>query len=186
MRPTYVPVIACVLLFQFLMPELHVACAEEPTAQKEIETAIGQFFSSMSKRDVKALQAVLYAPRFVGIEAAGQQAQAHVIHTDKPEELLPPEGNDDWDNVRISDVKVQTSTTHPSVAVASFTLEFPLDAKTVARYKKMLEANPAELGEAKKKAFSKIVDDGALKTTMFAMFGRQLRKWKIVCITLPK
>ena len=196
MRPKHVAVIACALLVVPCQIPNHVACAqgrtaekqtaEKQTAEKEIEAAIERFFSLMPERDVEGLQAVLYRPHFLGIEASGQQAQAHLIHTEEPDEILPPEGNDDWDNVRISDVKVRISPTHGSVAMASFTLEAPLDARTIAAYKEMLKSDAAQLTEAQKKALSKVVDDGAFKSSMFAMLGRQAGAWRIVCITLPK
>jgi len=187
MRSTLVPWIGCALLFVPLsMPGLHVACAQERTADKEIAGAIGQFFASLSKRDVHRLQAVLYAPEFVGIEAGGQKAQAHVIQTDKPEEVLPPEANDDWDHVIVSDVKVRRSATHASVAMASFTVGLPLEAEVVASYREMLEDRSLQLREAQREALRTMIDEGAANAEMFAMFARQDGTWRIVCISLPK
>jgi len=123
----------------------------------------------------------------MGVEAAGSGARLEVIETDKPEKVLPPPGNEDWRDVKVSDVKAEMSATHPSVAIASFTLVFPLGEKQIAGYRAALKDDLAKrLGDQQRKAIKKMIDDRAVHNAMFAMLARQKGQWKIVCLSLPK
>ena len=186
MRPPRILLIACALLVvQCHSTALNAARAQESAAAKDIESTIRQYFTSMSKRDVEGLRAVLDT-RFVAIEAGNPNAKVHVSDTAKAKEMLPPQGNDDWDNVRLSDVKAKTSTTHPSVAIASFTLSFPLDAKTITQYEALLKSNQPKLDDAQRKILTQLIKDRAIDNSMFAMLAQQRGKWKIICMSFPK
>ncbi len=183
--PRISPTVGVILLVQCHMSAAEPAPAQEAKTSQAIERTIGQFFTSISKRDVKGVQAVLDTHLTV-IEAAGNKARLHLIAPDTPEELLPPEGNDDFANISIVDVKAETSKTHPSVAMASFTLVRPLDAKTTAIYERVLKAPPKDLSEAQIEAISQIAKDRAYRDHMFAMLVCQRGTWKIACMTVPK
>jgi hypothetical protein len=166
---------------------LNVGRAQEADATKEIKKTIRDYFAAMSARDVQGLRAVL-DKRFVAVEAADKNAEVHFVDTGNAKELLPPEGNDDWDKdkIRLSSVKAEVSATHPSVAMASFTLTFPLDDQRVAGLEAALKQLPADFDESQRKAAARIIADRAVTNAMFAMLARQHGKWKIVCMSLPK
>ena len=86
----------------------------------------------------------------------------------------------------ICDVNSKTSATHASVAIAWFTLSFTLNKKTISQYEALLKGNQPKLNEAQRKAVTKLVKDGAVANSMFAMLAQQRGKWKIICMTFPK
>ena len=145
------------------------------------------YLKAMSARDVEGLQAVL-DKHFVGVEAADNNAKVHFVHTDNSRELLPPEGNHDWDKIkpRLSSFKAEVSTPHPSVAMASFTMTYSLPNETLGHLEAALKQMPAEADESKRKEAAKIIADRAIHNSMFAMLARQDGKWKIVCMSFPK
>jgi hypothetical protein len=159
--------------------------AQDAAAQKEIEDSIRQYFTSMSKRDVDGIQAVLDT-QLVALEATGQNARIWRIDVAEKEKLLPPEGNKDWINVKIDDVKVKVSTTHPSIAVASFALVFPLDARQATAYQRILDDGQATLTDAQRTMIQGMIREKAAVSAMFAMLAHRQGKWKIICMSLPK
>jgi len=170
-----------------IIASLNVTLAQQAKQEKEIEQAIGDYLIAMSARDVKGLQAVL-DKRFVAVEASAKNAKVHFVDTANDKALLPPEGNDDWDkdNIKLSSINATVSVTHPSIAMAAFTLTFPLSDKRVADLEAALKQAPAELDGPQRKAAAKIISDRAIHNAMFAMLGRQDGKWKIVCMSFPK
>jgi hypothetical protein len=170
-----------------IIAALNVGRAQQADSTKEIEQAIRDYLTAMSARDVKGLQAVL-DKRFVAIEAADKNAKVHLVDTASEKELLPPKGNNDWDkdNIRLSAVEVKISETHPSVAMASFTLTVPMSAQKVANLEAALKDLPAEFNDAQRKAATKIIADRAVHNSMFAMLARQDGHWKIVSMSFPK
>jgi len=166
---------------------LNIVRAGQPDAQKEIETVLKDYFAAMSARDAKGLQTVL-GKHFVTVEATDKNARVHVVDTAISKGLLPPEGNDDWDKdkMKLSAIEVKLSGTHPSVAIASFTLEFPLSNQRVADLEAVLKQASAEFDEARRIAAEKIISDRAIHNSMFAMLARQDGRWKIVSMTFPK
>lgn len=186
MRSNHILFLGGALLFILhCSPALGLGFAQENAATKKIESSVRQFFTSMSTRDFKSLQAVLDT-QLVGIEATGQNAGIHWLDTTDDEEMFPPKGNDDWDDVGVADMKIELSTTHPSVAVASFTLTFPLDAGQAATLRDAVEKKTIELSDAQKKVFDKMIKDQVVRNSMFAMLARRNGKWKIICMSLPK
>jgi hypothetical protein len=161
------------------------ALAQDNTPQKEIESSIRQFFASLSKRDVKGMQNVLDVS-LVGIEAAGTDAGIHVLDATKPEDIFPPQGNHKLDKVRLSDAKVQVSSTHPSVATISFTLLIPIDAEKVARLEDLLKDSGTKLSDSRREQFAKIIKERAVSNSMFAMLAHRNGAWRIICMSLPK
>lgn len=194
MRSHHVLLVASALLVvQCHWTALNPACAQESAVSKEIERTIRQFFTSMSKRDVEGLRAVLDTQLVVveagsdpigTVNAGERSAKVHVIDAAKAKEMIPAQGDRDLDKLRISDVKAKTSITHPSLAIASFTMTFPLDAKQIAAMKQGTEGNP-EVTDALREAVAKAIKDRAVHKSMFAMLARQRGKWKIACVTLP-
>jgi hypothetical protein len=170
-----------------IIAALSIAQAARTDATQEIEKVIRDYLKAMSARNIKGLQEVL-DKRFVAVEAAAMNARVHLMDTANGKALLPPEGNDDWDKdkLKLSSIKAEISASHPSVAVASFTLTFPLTNKRVTELEAALKQAPAEFDEAQKQAAAKIISDRAIHNSMFAMLARQDGKWKIVCMSFPK
>jgi hypothetical protein len=166
---------------------LTVGRAQEADAKNEIEKAIRDYLAAMSARDVDGLRTVL-DKRFTIVEAAQNHAKVHLIDAGNSKALLPPEGNDDWDKdqVRLSAIKAEISASHPSVAMVSFTLTFPLSDERVAAFEGLLRQKPGEFDAARRKAVARIVADRAIHNSMFAMLARQDGIWKIVCLSLPR
>ena len=123
---------------------LDTVCDKESDASKEIETTIRQYFTSMSKRDAVNMRAVL-ATKFVAIEAANPDANIEVIDIFSDKKILPPQGNNDWNNIEISDAKAKLSATNASIAIASFDLVFPQDERKIAQYKNIIKREHPKL-----------------------------------------
>lgn len=170
-------------------PSVAVAAGDDMPDQtdsmdEEVQEAIEQYFASTSKRDLGGVQAVL-SERVMAIEAGKQYSKAQVLDASKPSEILPPEGNDDWDNISIKSLEVQRSATHPSVAMVSFTLSIPLSDESVAQRKTFLKESPVELDASQRAELREQVKNRAIHNAMFAMLTRQAGKWKIASITVP-
>jgi hypothetical protein len=116
-----------------IMAVLNFGRAQEADITKEIEKTIRDYLAAMSSRNVEDLRAVLDRQLAV-IEADQTNAKTGFLDTSDGKELLPPDGNHDWDKdkIRLSSVKAEVSATHPSVAMVSFTLTFPLTDQRVA------------------------------------------------------
>jgi len=158
-----------------------------PEEVVKIQKAIGQFFAATSARDVEKVRAVV-AKGFTAVEAAHESAQVYAVDTGDSKKLLPPEGNRDWEEgkIKLSSVKAEISSTHPSVAMASFTLTIPLEADRLADYQALLKRSPEGFGVEQRRIIEKIVADRAIHNTMFAMLARQGGQWKIVSMSFPK
>lgn len=150
-----------------------------------VVSAQQQFVASMSARDLEGLRAVL-DQRLTVVKAARGKARSYIVSTDNPKELLPPEGNDDWQALKLSKVTAQVSAPHASVAMASFTLTHPLDAEAVATMKAALKENLAGWDQTERDAAVRMVADRAVTGLGFAMLARLDGRWKIVSMTVPK
>jgi hypothetical protein len=170
-----------------LMTNFYIAFAEESNATKEIETTIRRYFTAMSARDAEGLRRIL-DKRFVVVEAWQDKARTQLVDTDDVRQILPPEGNRDWDKdkVRITSIRVEVSDTHPSVATASILVTRPLDDKTVAGMEEMLKVNAARLDETKRKALTKWIAARAIDQSMLAMLARHESGWLLVSMSFPK
>jgi hypothetical protein len=166
---------------------LGVGHAQETEATKEIGMAIRDYLMAMSTRDIQGVRAVL-AAQFTAVEAADSTARIHLVDTASGKGLLPPEGNRDWDKdkIKLSSVKAEVSATHPSVAIASFTLSALLSDKQVAALEAALKLPPEEFDESRRKTASKLIGDRAVHSAMFAMLAKAEGKWRIVCMSFPK
>jgi len=154
-------------------------------ATVDIENTINGYFRAMSQRDAKGISEVV-DKSFVAVEAGGKSARTQVVNTTDPKRLLPPAGNDDWTNVKVSSLKANISATDPTLATASFDLIFPLSENQRGDFQKALNDNRVPLKESQRKAIAKVIANKAFHHTMFAMLARDNGKWKIVCLTLPK
>ena len=159
--------------------------AQAADASKEIESTLRQYYASMKTRDVEGLRSQL-ASRFIAIEAGRDKAKTQTVDANNPKELLPPEGNKDWLGIELSSVATTVSSTHPTVATASFTLIMPLSEKRVAGMQAALKARPEGFNEVQRAAISKMIADRAIKSEMFAMLAQQDGRWKIACLSFPQ
>lgn len=170
-----------------IMSSLDIACAQETNATKEIEITIQRYFAAMSARDVEGLRATL-DKRFVVVEARQDKARTQVVDSGDARQILPPEGNHDWDKdkFKIASIRVELSDTHPSVATASILVMRPQDDRTVVGMQEMLRVNAAGLDEAKRKTLTKWIAARAIDQSMLAMLALQEGNWRIVCMSFPK
>ena len=165
-------------------------CAAQDADEQQIERTILQFFDAMSKRDADGMKSAVHTS-FTGVDAGTgvdpgrQNTRVEVVDPEKPDDLLPPPGNDDWKNVTISDVDAHISSTSPSVAMASFMLKIPLAADEIADLKIGLDERGPELDEQARKRLAKVIQDKARIFQMFAMLANDHGAWKIVCMTFP-
>jgi len=175
------------VLIVMVMGRVDGLVAQEGGAEREIEKAIGDYLSAMSGRDAKGVQAVL-AGTFVAVEAGDKEAKVHLVDPANTRELLPPEGNNDWakERIRLGSIKATVSETHPSVAMAAFTLTIPLSDPQVTQFESILKDAPAKLDERQKEAMARIVANRAMHHAMFAMLAREQDRWKILSMTFPK
>jgi hypothetical protein len=170
-----------------IMTSFDIACAQESNAAKEIEMTIQRYFTAMSARDVAGLRATL-DKRFVVIEARQDKARTQVVDSGDAQQILPPEGNHDWDSekMKVASIRVDVSNTHPSVATASILVLRPLDDKAVAGMEEALKVNAARLDEVQRKAVTRWIAARAIDQSMLAMLALQEGNWRIVCMSFPK
>ncbi len=113
----------------------------------------------------------------------------------EPKSLFPPEKNDDWDRVSVSDITVQMPEDHPFVATLSFKLMMGMSDRDLEFRKNSLErlkTNPemaAGLSEEKQRmlvrTLEEMIEAGGYESTMFALMAKKGGEWKIVAITVP-
>jgi hypothetical protein len=147
-----------------------------------VERAIRQFVRCMSTRDVERLRAVMQ-PGFMGIEAG--HPNVHVLDTTNVKELLRTQEADFWENAIVSDVKPEASSTHPSIATASFILTVPLADAQVAQMQRMLRDPAMPLDDHQRQATEETINAKRITASMFAMLGKRDGQWKIMCMTFP-
>lgn len=156
-----------------------------PSFNAEAAEAVRQYFVSTSKRDIEGLRDVL-AERLMAIEAGDTDSRALVLDTSNQSELLPPKQNDDWVSIDIQSVQAERSETHPAVAMASFTLSFPLDEEGVMQRVRYVRSKPPELDEARRRVLLSQIRNKAVNNEMFAILMLQAGKWKVASISVPK
>ncbi len=175
------------VIIGIVVATLNFGHAQETDAAGEVEKTIRAYLRAMSTRDVAGLQAIM-DKQFIAIEAAEQKATLHFVDTTNRKGLLPPEGNDDWneDKIKLTSFEARISETHPSVAMASFTLTMPMDDEHVARLESLVKEMSAELDERQKKGTAKLIADRAIHMAMFAMLAKVDGQWKIICMSFPR
>jgi hypothetical protein len=159
--------------------------AQDKDATKEIRNTIRQYYLAMAVRDVDALQDVL-DKKFIVVEAGRENAKAHVISAEDPANLLPPEGNDDWHNLQVTDLKVSLSRTHPTVATVAYDVMHPLDAEATKALEDVLKASSSPLDQAQRQEIHKRLGEGGSKESECAMLVLRDGKWRIVSISVPE
>jgi hypothetical protein len=159
--------------------------AQDKDATKEIGSTIRHYFHAMATRDVDALQGVL-EKTFIVVEAGGENAKAHVVNSDDPSKLLPPEGNDDWQNLQVADLKVSLSSTHPTVATVAYTVVHPLDAEDTKDLQDVLRTSVSSLDQSQRQQIYKRLADGGSKESECAMLVLRDGRWRIVSISVPE
>ncbi len=158
--------------------------AQEANATNAIAKALDQYYRAMAARDVKALQGVLDAT-FIVVEAASDRSKTHVINATNTTQLLPPEGNDDWQNLQLTDLRVNLSSTHPSVATVSYTVLHSLSPTQVKELGEVLKAPASPLDESQRREISKRLTDKGLRESERAMLALRDGKWRIVAFSVP-
>lgn len=139
----------------------------------------------MATRDVESLRTVV-EPGFMVVEAA--HPDVHMLNTSDLEKLRLTQREADWENAKVSDVKSETSSTHPSIASASFMLTVPLADAQVSQMQRMLRDSEMPLDKYQRHAIKEAITAKQITASMFAMLGKRNGKWKIMCITshLPR
>jgi hypothetical protein len=155
-------------------------------ATNEVAKAIHAYYRAMGARDMEALQSVLEATFMLVKAKRPGQAQAHVLTSREPSHLLPPEGNQDWQNVLVQDVKVTLSGPRPSVAAVSYTLFHPTKPDMAQMWKEALGAPTSPLDQAQRAEITKRLEAGGGRTAQHAMLAFRDGAWRIVCISLDQ
>lgn len=173
---------ALIVFAVVLLPGFCAAQTEDGNAQQQIGNSIRQYYSGLAKRDLAELRKAL-DDKFVIVAAARQSARTGVLDTSKPADILPK--NDDWDHAEVTSVQAEVSTTHPTVAMASFTLKLPLTPNQITAMQDALKQQPDAFSQEEKRVVEKRIEDRAVITSQFAMLAFKERSWKIVSISLP-
>jgi hypothetical protein len=159
--------------------------AQDANATNAIAKTLHQYYTAMAARDVQALQGVLDST-FIVVEAGGESSRTHVLNATDTAKLLPPEGNDDWQNLQVTDLKVNVSGTHPSVATVSYTVFHPLSPNQVNALEQVLKAPAAPLDESQRHEVSRRLTDKGSRESECAMLALRDGRWRIVTISVPK
>ena len=172
------------------------ARAQQTDTATEIEKVIGDFFNAITARDALAVRNVL-GKRFVAMdtvtEAGKKNARIEFLDTTNSQKLLPPEGNTDMANLRVSSLKAEFSDSNPTVAIASFVASRPLTRKELEGFRKAIDpktltdagVDPAD-SAVERARIGKWVSEKEIRFSLLAMLGRQDGKWKIVCMSFPE
>ena len=170
--------------------------AQQTDTATEIKKVIGDFFNAITARDALAVRNVL-GKRFVAMdtvtEAGKKNARIEFLDTANSQKLLPPEGNTDMANLRVSSLKAEFSDSNPTVAIASFVASRPLTRKELEGFRKAIDpktltdagVDPAD-SAVERARIEKWVSEKEIRFSMLAMLGRQDGKWKIVCMSFPE
>jgi hypothetical protein len=133
-----------------------VSAAESKDDEKAISKVLESFPKLVANRDRDGMKNILH-PGMIVVGAGSGDAEVVPLANLTADQLLPPEGNDEWKNTTFTEVNVQISKTMPSIAIASFVLRM-------------------------KRSDQEPVMDKA----MFAMLAKNHGEWRIVSMTMPK
>lgn len=159
--------------------------AQEESSTKDVGETIHRYYRAMETRDVEALQQVLH-PTFIGIESGRGNAKVHIINTSDTSKLLPPDGNNDWENLTLKDLNVIVSSTHPSVATVSYSVFHPTDPRIVEMLQDELKVSASELDEVRRNEISTLLAAKGSTESECAMLALCDGKWRIVCLSVPR
>jgi len=187
------------ILAAFFATSPNLGWAQQADTAKEIEKVIGDFFNAISARDASAVRNVL-GKRFVAMdvvtESGKKNSRIEFLDSTNSEKLLPPEGNTDMANLRVSSLKAEFSDSNPTVAIASFVASRPLTQKELEGFRRSLAIDPKTFTddsvadpavyEVARARIQKWVSEEQIQFSMLAMLGRQDGKWKIVCMSFPE
>lgn len=151
----------------------------------QVENALRTYYQAMTKRDAQTLRTVL-DPAVVMIEAGPAAAKLHRVDLANEKELLPPDGNDDWDDIQIKDVKVAIAPPLLSVAQATLTLATPATDKQVAQWETLLKESGERLSLAERDTIKTRIAERAISFEIFATLAKREGDWRIVCLSVPK
>ena len=176
----------CFLLAMLLVS---IGAAGEDTKKVNDEGRISEvvkgYFASVRDRDFDGIQAVLHESLTL-VEASHTSSKIEVLRSDASKDLLPPPGNDDWEEVTISDISVRVSSTHPSVAAVSFVIDIPIDEEVLKSLREISSETMASFDDETKKRIDQSLREKSNRAAMFALLAKKRGEWKIVSLALPK
>jgi hypothetical protein len=179
-----------------------LADARREADEQAIRAVVEQYFQALKDRDAEGMRNILSSP-LIAVEAGDLNSHIEVIDTRNTKTLFPPEGNDDWENVTISEMNVTISESVPSVAMVSFVLMMKLGDEEIKRMEETVASEDPppppfsitkEEWKQARKRVERAIKDGGHRVELLALVVREgsnarvARKdgrWKIVVITLP-
>lgn len=160
--------------------------AAQPTdAVNAITQTVTTYYQTLGNRNASALTN-LVEPTILVVESKRGQARTHVVDTSDPVKLLPPEGNRDWLNVRITAVNVSLSGDQPSSATATYSVFHPLKPELVEIWEAELKSSNSVWDQKQKDEIAKLLKAKGQATTERAMLAFREGQWRIVSITFTK
>jgi hypothetical protein len=196
MRLATIAVIAAVAVSASAWPDEQPLKAAETTQPAEkiadenaVRNALEQYFKAMRERDASAIEGLLRSPA-IAVEVSRESAGVELVDRSKHQQLLPPEGNKDWEKLALSDVTVQISPTHPAVAMVSFVLAKKLSEQEVQGMKAALaEQKLVKITKEQRTMLESMLQKKRLDNVMFALMGKDSKdrgRWKIIAMTFPR
>lgn len=173
------------LLVTLLLAFAHHATAQPTDAVNGITQTVTRYYQSLGNRNVDVLKSVV-EPTILVVESKRGQARTHVVDTSEPAKLLPPAGNDDWENVTISAVSVSLSGDKPSSATVNYSVFHPLDPEVVKIWEAELKSPKSAWDQKQKDEITKLLQAKGHSTTERAMLSFREGQWRIVSITFTK
>ncbi len=177
--------ITSVLSACLLMAGSITSYAQDKGVTEEVAKTIRQYYKAMATRDVQTLRSLLEST-YILVEADRGNTKAHVLNTRETSNLLPPEGNDDWENLVVSDLKVSLSSSNSSVATVSYSLFHPIDPEIVKMLEDQLKAPASQLDKAQRQEISKQLEVKGCTESEHAMLALRDGRWRIVSISVTK
>ncbi len=163
---------------------VHCSGAESP-GSTEVVRVLREFYQAMGARNLDVLAEVLDTT-FTVVEASQTTAKVHVINTGDKGKLLPPVGNDDWEGLKVSNVEINISSTHPSVATASFNVFHPISADHLKALKDAMSIPATAADAPRRRDAAKLIENKGRTESECAMLARRNGKWRIISISVGR
>ncbi|HVU89921.1 MAG TPA: hypothetical protein VHD36_21500 [Pirellulales bacterium] len=168
--------------------------AEEADAalqqEAKVEAALRTFYSGIANRDADAVRSVIDPSNIMIdhlVEGGAPSVRLEKIDIADPKSLLPPEGNHDWENVQIKDVKVAIARPMGAVAHASLILFTPVDDEQIATWKSILDREGKEMRPTDREELNWFITERAISFEIFATLVKKGDgKWRIICLSFPR
>lgn len=177
-----------IILLSFLLALSFVRQAgpavNQTTEEHAIRMVVEQYFHAMKNRDVEELRNVMGLSVSV-LEAGRPTARVEVVNAGNAAYLLPPEENDEWEDVTLASLKIQISRTHPSVASVTFGLFRKLSQADQEVIEDLVTTDGANLSDEEWMRTKVLLDTRGIRTEMFALLAREEGRWKLSAVTVP-